>query len=217
MNRMSCFVIALGALGLQPVAHARSFQYAHDDGAGLVNIGPVFDGQLLWGNYFFAQPGAAWITTISVAFGNIAPGRDVTLLLFEDPDDDADPSNAQLLTTASGLTALPQSNAYIDFAITPTEVSGGFFVAALMSYSAGEAPARLDESTNSGFSWIAADGVIDPDDLSGSFIWFNMQNNAIPGTWMVRATGKPVPAPGWALALAALLPAAQRRRRAPQD
>lgn len=190
---------------------AASFEYVADDGTGSVNVGPAIDGQMLWGNYFYAEPDRDIITTISVAFGNIAIGREVTLLLFDDPDNDGNPDNATLLTQTTGLTDLPQSNEFIDFAITPTQVTGGFFVAAMMDIVVGDRPGRLDPQTVTGQSWISAGPSVDLNNLGGSLIYLNMQNNAVPGNWMVRATAIPSPA-GLAVLLCGTL-AARRRRR----
>jgi len=203
-------------------AHA-AVQYGYDDGTGSVNIGPAFLGQMLWGNYFYTQSSGGiaqdTITQVSVAFGNIAVGRTVTLCVFEDPDADGDPANAVIRATASGLTSLPRTNTFINYDVAATKISSGaFFVAALMDItststtSAGDRPGRLDPQTNSGRSWYFADSVMNLNNLGGSPISLNMANNAIPGTWMVRATA--IPAPGAAAGVVLALVGFRRRRRA---
>lgn len=204
---------------LSPAALA-SFQYSYDDGAGSVNNGPAFLGQMLWGNYFFTGSvgGIAQdtVTQVSVAFGNIAVGRTVTLCVFEDLDADGDPRNAVLRASSTGLTALPRTNTFIDYNVNPTKItSGAFFVAALMEItdinlgSSGDRPGRLDPQTNSGHSWYFADSVINTGNLGASAFALNMANNVIPGTWLVRATAVPSPMSLGPLGLLAL--AARRR------
>lgn len=199
-------------------------QYGYDDGTGSVNIGPSFLGPMLWGNYFYTQSVGSvtqdTITQVSVAFGNIAVGRSVTLCVFEDVDADGNPANAVLRATTSGLTDLPRTNTYINYNVSPTKItSGAFFVAALVDIiststgSTGDRPGRLDPQTNSGRSWYFADSVMNLNNIGGSPISLNMANNFIPGTWMVRATAIPGPATGALLGLTAIGAGLRRRRR----
>jgi hypothetical protein len=213
--------IAPIALCLLTPAALASFQYSYDDGTGSVNNGPSFVGQMLWGNYFYTSSVGGitqdTVTQVSVAFGNIAIGRTVTLCVFEDLDADGNPGNAVLRATTTGLTNLPRTNTFINYNVAPTKItSGAFFVAALMDItntslgSSGDRPGRLDPQTNSGRSWYFADSTINTGNLGGSAFALNMANNVIPGTWLVRATAIPSPA---SLAPLGLLALVSRRRR----
>lgn len=169
------------------------FEYRLDDGTGSVNIGPSqFSGQMLWGNYFEVEPGFDRIASISVAFGNIEVGRIVELLVFDDPDNDGDPGNAVLVDRSAGLTDLPRTNTFVDFGMNGGSVSGGFFVAALMDLDVAELPGRIDPQTRAGRSWLALDpGGIDLGAIGASQVYLNLEQNAAPGTFMVRAVGVP--------------------------
>ena len=115
-------------------ALATGVQYAYDDGMGNTNQGPPssFNPDMLWGNYFMTQPGGEVITQISVAFGPTFPSLangPVTFWLLNDPDDDFDPTNAQVLTSVQATPDVFNNN-FFTVDINPTTVSGGFFVGA---------------------------------------------------------------------------------------
>lgn len=176
-------------------AASASATYALDDGTGTFNLGPsAFDAEFMWGNYFDAVPGAETITEISVSLANGVPlGEPVSVLLFDDPDDDLNPDNATFLTRTDSVTVASGLNEFLTFDITDTPVSGGFFVAVLMDLQQGQSAARMDENTNSGRSWIFFDGEIQLDDLSTSPLYYNMSSSPFNGTWMIRANGIPEP------------------------
>lgn len=89
---------------------------------------------LWWANSFDAPAGGEWITRVDASFeGGLANGTPISVLIYQDPNNDGDPSDLQLLrrldttvNSSSGATDLymPQG-----FAVPPTYVSGNFFVA----------------------------------------------------------------------------------------
>ena len=210
----------LPAIAILALAPASLAQYALDDGSGGSNIGPsTFDAEMLWGNYFDAVPGAETITGVQISFSSSLPaGLDLTLLVFDDPDDDLDPRNAHLLATTSALTQSTGPQDFASYAVPATTVSGGFFVAAILDLPAGQPAARLDADSNVGRSWTFFDGTINTGALGDSPLFFGPNGtgfpgatpNPFPGAYMLRATG--VPTPGvLALAPCALLCARRRR------
>lgn len=196
---------AAGAL-LALVSHgalATGFQYAYDDGMAETNQGPPssFNPDMLWGNYFMTQPGGEVITQISVAFGPTFPSLangPVTFWLLNDPDDDFDPTNAQVLTSVQATPDVFNNN-FFTVDITPTMVSGGFFVGASAQLLGGQdRPARVDRNTSGENSWFFyAPSIADTINDLASAPFFTRNNNTqfvpLPGAFMVRANAIPTP------------------------
>ncbi len=148
----------------------------------------------MWMNQFDVIPGFEMITTISLAWGSVLGGsppvgKPTIVALYEDPNDDGNPFDAVLLTTETvGVTA-PGTDQFTDVPITPTIVSGSFFVAALMQFTdAGEFPIPLDASPPANRSFVASQfpqGAFNLDDLTANL---NPPSN-IDVNWLLRADG----------------------------
>lgn len=175
-------------------AVAQTVEYVLDNGVGNINTGPGTtppNGQVLWGNVFTAQAGGERITAISVAFGTATAGTPVTAVLLDDPNDDGNPSDGVLLSSGQGQVANPRSNTFTRIEIPPAVVSGRFFVGIVMDYTAADRPARQSGGVpNGNWSWLYVAPQIDLSNLAGSPII--RAQGAIPGTWMIRATGEAV-------------------------
>ena len=178
-----------------------SIEYAYDDGDGDTNQGPpsTFDPDMLWGNYYLAQPGGEVITRISVAFGPTFPSLEngpVTFWLLQDADADFDPRNAHAVAQVQATPSTFNDN-FHTVSIPPTLVSGGFFVGASAKLMGGEDnPARVDTSDPGDKSWYfyAPDIAAVIDDLaSAPYSARNDANPIYPGAFMVRATGIEAP------------------------
>jgi hypothetical protein len=176
-----------------------SIEYAYDDGDGDTNQGPpsTFDPDMLWGNYYLAQPGGEFITRISTAFGPTFPSLangPVTFWLLEDDDADSDPRNAHVIASAQ---ATPDvfNDMFYSVDIPPTPVHGGFFVGASAKLLGGQdRPARVDTDASGHMSWFfyAPDIAATIDDLAAAP--FGTRNDdtqyvPLPGAFMVRASG----------------------------
>lgn len=201
-----------------PALGGAAVEYAYDDGAGNVNLGPPssFSPDMLWGNYYLAAPGGELISEIAVAFGPTFPSRTagpVTFWLLGDPDADADPRNA---TALARVAATPDvsGNTLFRVAIPPTLVSGAFFVGASARLVGGQdRPARVDTGARADRSWFfyAPDIAATIDSLAAAPFGTRMDDPAnvpLPGAFMVRALGGPAAtgaeaASGGALALSA--------------
>ena len=184
-------------------APPESIEHAYDDGDGDNNIGPPssFDPDMLWGNYYLAQPGGELITRISVAFGPTFPSLangPVTFWLLQDPDADFDPGNAFAIASVQGTPDV-FNDTYFNVDLPPTWVQGGFFVAASAKLLGGEdRPARSDSSDPGDKSWFyyAPDIAATIDDLASAPFGTRMDNTQFvpfPGAFMIRATGEPAP------------------------
>lgn len=188
------------AAALASAAVGGGVQYAHDNGTVGTNVGPPgsfpVDPETMWGNYFTVQQGGEVITSISAAFGPTFPSdREVTVALFDDPDDDGDPRNAVLMATATGLPQQLGGGVFTEFAIEPTQVSGGFFVAVVAFTEKGvDRPAAMDSSGVLQHSWLfynPASIGINLDDPGANAMAEPITNVSgfFTGAWMVRAAG----------------------------
>jgi len=184
-------------------AAAATFEYAYDDGDGDTNQGPpsTFDPDMLWGNYYLAQPGGEIITRLSVAFGPTFPSLangPVTFWLLEDDDADFDPRNAHVIAS---VPATPDvfNDTFFSVDLSPTWVHGGFFVGASAKLQGGEdRPARVDTNAPGDTSWFfyAPDIAATIDNLAAAPFGARMDDTTVvvlPGAFMVRASGEAAP------------------------
>jgi len=144
------------------------FIYTLDDGSNEAALGIGQPSDLFWLNAFEAQEGGTTITAIASAFGSSqSVGSNVTFLLYEDPTDDGDPTDANLLQTVSTTTEVSGGGTFQIEPISPTQVEGVFFVAVLVPNTA-NSPVPVDASSDEGASWIAftGPGAFNTSDLS---------------------------------------------------
>jgi ELWxxDGT repeat protein len=137
--------IAAGADLARPVSLGLE-TYRLDGDQHSLAVGMASGGDTLWMNQFTVVGDADCIDSIAVSFGNGLPaGRAAQVLLYEDPNDDGDPHDAVLLAVADTTVAGAWTGSPVTVPITPTRVSGSFFVAALVrDYQPGEHPLYLD-------------------------------------------------------------------------
>ncbi len=147
--------------------------YLHDDGSAEHLLGLQSAADLLWMSRYSELPGGPVIHTIEFTIGRDGPvypqPSTVTLLVYEDPDDDGNPGDAVLLTAVTGVPVLyPNRTIFESVAIPPTTVSGEFFVGILATLSAGMFPVALDDFGLQGSTpltyWYtgAPPGTLDP-------------------------------------------------------
>ncbi len=188
------------ALALATHTNAQSVDYILDTGVGTFNIGPsTFDANVTWLNAFDTVPGGESITSVSVSFGDIADndgnlGSDqVTLAILNDPNNDHDPSDAQLLTTTTGTWIDTGFGEFVSYPIEPTQVDGVFFVAVVMDVIERANPASADPNSPSAGtrSWLFYNPETNLEDLGNSPYILRMSEGPFPSAWMVRATGEP--------------------------
>jgi hypothetical protein len=176
-------------------ATAQPVEYLVDDGSAENSLGLSSGGDIWWANAFTVQPGAETISTIRIAFSssNLGAGAPFSVHVYEDPDDDGNPSTGplQLLASASAAVTDPNGASFQDIAIGPATVSGGFFVAAVMTHPGGSYPAAFDQSASAASSWLAGAGaaVIDPADPFASLAIGPglIDSFGFPGNFLLRA------------------------------
>ncbi|MEZ6244198.1 MAG: GC-type dockerin domain-anchored protein [Phycisphaerales bacterium] len=178
-------------------------EYSEDDGVSNILLGPppsfeeFGDIDMLWGNYYFTLTPTELVTLVSFGLGDLSEGSQVSVWVFDDPDDDADPTNAVPLYSAT-TTGANLGFAFNTLELPNVEVSGGFFVAvghlALLTYPSGSpdypAPARFDPDGRPDRSWFFYDDDIPETDLASSGFVSRMDGPfvPIPGAFAVRAT-----------------------------
>ena len=162
---------------------ANDFVYVLDDGDPEALFG-TGDARYLVGNVFEASPGHERIVGIEFGNGPMPEPFTLTALLYEDPTDDDDPSDAVLLaqapiTTGDGFdfdqTSFPSVN-----------VSGAFFAGVLVEFPEPTIPKVSVDASISGFSWFAS-GDVDVGDLGASGI----QPLQSPFTFFIRVLAGP--------------------------
>ena len=187
--------------------NSRDSDYLIDDGSSENAVGLTIGGDVMWLVPFDVIAGAEYIVSISLTWGCAAipgsgppNGAPTRVILYEDPNDDGDPSDAVYLTESPTVVANVDLDIFTVVSITPTLVSGKFFVAALyQNQPTGVFPASLDQTTSAGVAWLVGE------DTPGAFDVYTLTNNdhipwiSHPGNWLLRAHGVSSP-PGVPLA-----------------
>ncbi len=190
-----CSSVMIGLLSGSALGTPGS-EYSMDDGAGNFNIGPsTFDARMTWMNAFEAKDGGDTIRLIRAAFGPIANDDGVlgptavTVAILNDPTDDFDPSDAVLVGTGVGTWVQGEPNEFLEFAVSPSEVSGVFYVAVEMDVLERANPARMDpQSPTAGTrSWMFYNPASRLDDIGNSKYVLRMADSPFVGGWMIRA------------------------------
>ena len=187
-------------------ASTGTFAYTIDDrnsetgiGRDEAGIGSLNFGDLMWLNQFTVFPEANVIKAISLAWGTpVRPaftisGKPIIVALYQDPNDDGDPSDAVLLATASAQVTNPNTDQFVTVPIAPTTVSGSFFVGALfpnLPFLTSPWVAPLDTTEpmeNRSWFTTAAGGSFNIDNLSANGTLTLTEDAGFSGNWLLRA------------------------------
>ncbi len=156
---------------LEPVS------YAYDDGTSEANLGVTAPVDFVWLNRFIVQPGGEWITAIEVAWANTFAGVPSQVVLWEDPNDDGNPSDASVIIVVGTETANVNSSTFNTVAIPPTWVGApgrSFFAGVRYDDVFNTAPIPLDQNGDGdGQSWLGwtVNQPIDLNNLPGAGIY----------------------------------------------
>jgi hypothetical protein len=168
--------------------------YAVDDGTAENGIGLTNGGNVIWLNHFVAVQNATNISSVSVAYNNVADGTPVTILIWNDPTNDGDPTDAQVIASAASVVANAGTDTFNVVNFNPGVNVGNpgahFFVGVQITHVAGEYPAAIDETASQQQSWIAGTttGTVDPNNMGAAAIPVQLIDDAgLPGNWLVRA------------------------------
>lgn len=169
----------------------------------------VLNNEAMIGNYYYV-PDTAPLTVerVEVALGFGQGGRPFELYIYEDADDDGDPSDAQLLSTTAGVVSPDGTDPRVlrlqTVEIDPVSVEGGFFAAVRLadqpytppnydgSWETAPTAYRLSSmgpTNNWRITGLPSNGPyggitpIDVDDLSRNFV------TPVELNWVIRVTG----------------------------
>ncbi len=194
--------------------------YVVDDGSSENSVGLIAGGDVMWLNYFTTTSGCEKIISAELTWGcplfpgHIPNGGPCRVILYEDPTDDGDPNDAVYLTEAITTVVNAETDIFTTVGLTPTVVSGGFFIAALyQNQLAGQFPSSLDQPPSfPGTSWVAGNstpGSFDVNDLLNNDITpLLLDNIGLAGNWLLRCEAQstaPVPLADWAIYIGIIL------------
>ncbi len=199
--------------------------YSYDDGGSFVTLGPprsfeqFGDIDMLWGNYFTTQDASEEIVNITFELGRLSDNNQVTVRIYQDIDNDFDPTNATNIFTQVIDSPMTGGGVLNSVDINNLAVSGGFFVTvshlAELEYDDDNqpgysSPARYDTDARADRSWFYYGSFGDLPN-AGYHTRMDGPDVPIPGAFAIRATT--VPAPSMMLLSSAGLLLGTRRRR----
>lgn len=167
------------------------FLYTLDDGTVEGTLG--FDAgsaDLGWFNILEVQDGATTITAIATRFAPTLPiGTPVDFVLYEDPNDDGDPGDAQLVASVSTTVEVTGAQFQTE-PIAPTQVSGVFLIG-VVAQDVSSAP-QIDQSSTerSSLASRAASGTFDINNPPEFFLVDDLRpDGSLAGNFILRAQG----------------------------
>jgi hypothetical protein len=220
-------VAGLVAAMALPVFAQADVLYSVDDGTAedSVGIGGAGTSDVVFLNRFNVAAGGEFINSISIAFGTPTAadtmaynGRAIQVLLYGDPDGGST-TNATLLQNVAGVISSSGTDTFVTYNIPSTLVTGSF----LVGFAAFDQPNgnsyligwdnQVPHTSNTSFAGFAVSPAnLDLNNLGALGGNYNTAEGfGLPGNWLIRANGTPVPGPG-ALALLGLACVRSRRR-----
>ena len=171
--------------------------YILDDGITDINIGLGAAGDFMWLNSFTAIPGCENIHMVSIIWGNVPNGTATRIILYDDLDNDGNPSDAVYLAEISVNITDANTGLFVDYPFPATTVTDGYFVAVLTENQPWDIYAAALDMTVSNMSSYFVESY-----TGGAIDVSNLMNNdtpptlvedvGFPGNWIVRAQGEPV-------------------------
>ena len=185
IKKLTVISVFLASVSLSGAAQATL--YSLDDGTGEDSIG-IAGGTIAWMNQFNVLGGNSTISSISVAWGQVANGTNASIIVWSDPNNDGRPGDAQVIgTPLNVVTTNAETDVFNTYNIANVSVGNSFFVGVYMDSPSGSHPARWDSTSSAGRSWVAASGS----DLNNLGSWALpvglIDNYGFSGNWMIRA------------------------------
>ena len=136
------FLCAALLVSLRPATGAVLYSFQNGALTDRVDVDLGVTTDMWWANQFTVQPGGERITSVSIAFGGgWAAGTPVSVLVYEDPNDDGLPGDLVLVAQVDTTIAGPATTQNVAIPVAP-QVSGSFFVGALVLNAPGTANIR---------------------------------------------------------------------------
>ena len=199
--------LSSGAQGHPPASLHRSMfpkllpdeVYAIDDGTAEDSIGLTAGGDIICLNEFTVVPGADTITSISIAWGSPTrfdpslDGLPYLAILWSDPNEDFDPTDAMVIGTRSGVISSQGTDTFVVTDLARTIPTSNFFVGFVVRHAVGQYPAAFDKSDPlAGRSWVAGMNLL-PADIyhltDNELPILPVENYSLSGNWLIRAEG----------------------------
>lgn len=183
--------------------------YSIDDGSTDSSLGLTLGGTLCWFQRFDTRPTAEFdvISEVDVAYGfpgnpgfGVPNGTAATVCIWEDPTDDGDPADAQLLALQATTVLNNDTQTLNVVPIAPVTVRRFFFVGVFLKHNPNKFPASRDINTPSqGRAFFVGtttlNGPFDPAHLASVghtpiFSMDTVSGGNLDSVWRVRAVGQ---------------------------
>lgn len=150
-------------------------EYAYDDGTRDGNYGVSGVADLVWLNACTTVADGETIGAIRVMLGNAFSGVSYQVALWNDPNGDGVPNDAQVIVSVPSRSEFANQNMFETIQIPPTFIGPpgtSFFVGAIYRDIFGnQAPVGVDLSEADLKTWISVGATVDPNNLSASVIY----------------------------------------------
>ena len=194
--RFTTLLALIGALALGSTAAAQNV-YKLDDGVPNSGLSYGIPADYCWFQWYTTVGSTDAITKMQVMFqpGMIPAGTPLGLCVWEDPNEDGDPSDAILVGRLNTTVPDVPGYVYVDYPLpSPAVVHGSFFLGAFLSTDGSFGTiSLLDYDTPyTHRAYFATDGVgyFDPALLSSSFYnHIEILGAGIHGAFMLRGEG----------------------------
>jgi hypothetical protein len=193
LSPLRCFSTSIVLAGAVIVVarNASAQTYKIDDGTPGYALSYALPDDFCWMNRLTAN-GTVTLTSIEAILGDAPNGRPVTLCVWRDLGGNGDPSQGLLLTQVHAIVKNSGQQTFALYEISPTQVTGSFFVGAYLTTNGNFSPATLDPHTptlaRSWFCTAYGPGTFDPT-FTGNWTWYGPPTVGVQGVFMLRANG----------------------------
>jgi hypothetical protein len=177
----------------------------YHDGSTEQGIGLTNGGEIAWLHREGAAAGSTTVSSISTAWGDpifgsgIPNGTPAKIAIWDDPNDDGNPTDCVLLQLVNTVVANVDTNTLNTTPITPQVVNGFYFIGAGLAQPANTFPAPEDTHTASnGRAWAVGStaGPLNYNNLGANNVPpLDVDTAGLPGVWLLEcacSAGNPI-------------------------